>query len=52
MKYECIDCGYIYDEKIGDPDTDLAPTKWEDLPDDWLCPLCLVGKDRFKLVEE
>ncbi|MDR2568882.1 MAG: rubredoxin [Oscillospiraceae bacterium] len=47
MKYECI-CGYIYDETIGDPDNDIAAgTKWEDLPDDYTCPICGAGKDSF-----
>ena len=38
-KYECILCGYVYDEALGDPDEGLAPgTKWFDIPDDWECP--------------
>ena len=45
MKYECSVCGYIYDEEI-------EGTKFEDLPDDWVCPLCGVGKDMFKKIEE
>ena len=45
MKYECIACGYIYDEEV-------EGVKFEDLPDDWVCPLCGVGKDMFKKVEE
>ena len=52
-KYECTICGYIYDEAVGDPDNGIDPgTKWEDLPDDFVCPLCAVGKEDFKLVEE
>lgn len=48
MKYICDVCGYEYDEALGDPDNGIAPgTKWEDLPDDWVCPLCMVGKDQF-----
>ena len=48
-KYECEVCGYIYDEAAGDPDNGIAPgTKWEDVPEDWVCPLCSVGKDQFK----
>lgn len=40
-KYECVPCGYIYDEAAGDPDNGIAPgTKWEDLPEDWVCPVC------------
>lgn len=40
-KYECVLCGYVYDEAAGDPDNGIAPgTKWEDVPADWVCPLC------------
>ena len=46
MKYVCNVCGYVYDEAVGDPDNGIAAgTKWEDLPDDFVCPLCGVGKD-------
>ncbi len=52
-KWECIVCGLIYDEKEGWPDDGIAPgTKWEDVPDDWLCPDCGVGKEDFELIEE
>ena len=45
-QYECDLCGYIYDEAAGVPDNGIAPaTKWEDLPADWVCPLCGAGKD-------
>ncbi len=48
MKYVCTVCGYVYDETAGDPDHDIAPgTRWEELPDDFVCPLCGVGKDQF-----
>ena len=48
MKYVCGVCGYVYDETAGDPDNGIsAGTKWEDLPDDFVCPLCGVGKDEF-----
>jgi len=48
MKYVCDVCGYVYDEANGDPENGIAPgTKWEDLPADWVCPLCGVGKDQF-----
>jgi Rubredoxin. len=48
-KFECTACGYIYDEELGDPDNGIAPgTKWEDLPDDWVCPICGVGKEEFE----
>lgn len=50
-KYECIECGYIYDPEIGDDTQGIAPgTPFEDLPNDWLCPVCGVGKDRFQKV--
>ena len=50
-KYECGPCGYIYDEAAGDPDNGIAPgTKWEDLPADWVCPVCGVGKEEFSEV--
>ena len=47
-KFVCDVCGYIYEEVLGDPDNGIAPgTKFEDLPDDFVCPLCGVGKDEF-----
>lgn len=52
-KYLCIPCGYIYDPEVGDPDGGIAPgTAFEDIPDDWVCPICFVGKDEFEPVEE
>ncbi len=52
MKYVCNVCGYIYDEAAGDGDAGIAPgTKFEDLPDDFVCPLCGVGKEDFSPVE-
>ena len=48
-KYQCTVCGYIYDEDEGDPDGGIPPgTKWEDLPDDWVCPVCGAEKDQFE----
>ncbi len=48
-KYVCIVCGYVYDEESGDPDNGIVPgTRFGDLPDDFLCPLCGVGKDQFE----
>ena len=48
MKYVCDACGWIYDEEKGDADLGIAPgTKFEDLPEDFECPLCGVGKDMF-----
>ncbi len=47
-KYVCDVCGYEYDPEVGDPDSGIAPgTAFEDLPDDWVCPICGVGKDQF-----
>lgn len=52
MKWVCNICGYEYDEEQGDPDNGIEPgTKFEDLPDDFVCPLCGVGKDDFSEVE-
>lgn len=49
--YKCLACGYIYDPEIGDPDSGIAPgTKFEDIPEDWVCPLCGVGKDMFEKI--
>ena len=49
MKYTCSVCGYEYDEEAGDPANGIAPgTKWEDVPDDFSCPLCGVGKNEFE----
>ena len=48
-KYVCTACGYVYDEELGDPDNGIEPgTKWEDLPEDFTCPLCGVGKELFE----
>ena len=44
-KYVCDVCGWVYDPAVGDPDNGVAPgTAFEDIPDDWVCPLCGVGK--------
>jgi len=51
-KWLCIICGFVYDEEQGWPrDGIAAGTRWEDVPDDWLCPDCLVGKDDFEMIE-
>jgi rubredoxin len=48
-KYVCSICGYVYDPEQGDPDNGVAPgTKFEDLPDDWECPVCGASKDDFE----
>ena len=47
-KYVCDVCGWEYDEEKGYPEGGIAPgTKWEDVPEDFECPLCFVGKDQF-----
>ncbi len=51
-KYQCIVCGWIYDEAEGWPlDGITAGTKWEDIPNDWTCPDCGVSKADFEMVE-
>lgn len=51
-KYICDVCGYIYDSAVGDPDNGVNPgTSFENIPDDWVCPLCGVGKDQFSETE-
>ena len=51
MKYVCP-CGYEYDPKVGDPDNGVAPgTAWEDLPADFVCPVCGLDKDAFEVEE-
>jgi rubredoxin len=48
-RYVCTICGYVYDPEQGDPDNDVDPgTKWEDVPDDWQCPVCGAGKEDFE----
>ena len=48
-KYICTVCHYEYDPAVGDPDNGIpAGTAFENLPDDWTCPLCAVGKDMFE----
>ena len=48
MRYVCISCGYEYDPELGDDKAGIPPgTPFEDLPDDWTCPICYVGKDQF-----
>jgi rubredoxin-NAD+ reductase len=48
----CVLCGWIYDEAYGDPAGGVpAGTRWEDVPDSWVCPDCGVGKDEFIMVQ-
>lgn len=51
-KYVCAICGYVYDPAEGDPDNDVNPgTAWDDVPEDWVCPICGAGKDDFEKEE-
>ncbi len=48
-RYVCVVCGYVYDPEEGDPENGIEPgTEFEDLPEDWVCPICYVGKDQFE----
>ncbi len=48
-KYVCKVCGYVYDPAVGDPNAGIAPgTAFEDLPNDWFCPVCSVTKQDFE----
>lgn len=50
--YMCVICGFIYEEEKGLPDEGFAPgTRWEDIPDTWVCPDCDAGKEDFEMVE-
>ncbi|MBN1996399.1 rubredoxin [candidate division KSB1 bacterium] len=50
-KYVCTNCGFIYDPEIGIPEHGIPPGKsFEELPDDWVCPICYVDKDKFDLL--
>lgn len=52
-RYECVICGYIYDEALGIPEEGINPgTLWQDIPDDWVCPDCGVSKYDFELIND
>lgn len=52
-KYKCSVCGYIYDPKAGDPSSEIAPgTEFDNLPEDWVCPVCGSTKDKFKPLDD
>lgn len=52
-KWKCSICGHIYDEKTGDSSAGIAPeTAFQDLPDDWVCPVCGAAKSMFVIIEE
>lgn len=51
-KWRCTLCGYIYDPAVGDPDGGVAAgTAFEDIPGDWVCPMCGAAKSEFEVVE-
>ena len=51
--YRCLVCGFIYHEEKGLPEEGIAPgTRWEDIPEHWMCPECGVNKRDFELLEE
>lgn len=51
QKYQCTVCGYIYDPELGDPDNGINPgAPFEDLPDNWTCPVCGADKNAFELI--
>ncbi|WP_309703654.1 MULTISPECIES: rubredoxin [unclassified Sphingomonas] len=50
-RWICLICGWIYDQRLGDPESGIAPgTSWDDIPDDWRCPECGVNKTDFNMV--
>lgn len=52
-KWECTACGYVYDPAVGDPENGVPPaTAFEDLPEDWVCPQCGVGKEFFQKISD
>ncbi|GHU53837.1 rubredoxin [Clostridia bacterium] len=52
-KFSCEVCGYEYDPAVGDAEGGIAPgTAFEDIPDDWVCPLCGQGKDQFTKIDD
>jgi rubredoxin len=52
QKYQCKVCGYVYDPEEGDPESGIVPgTSFEDIPEDWYCPVCGVTKIDFEAVE-
>jgi rubredoxin len=49
QKYRCLVCDWVYDPDVGDPEHNIPPgTPFDQLPDDWVCPLCFVGKEDFE----
>jgi rubredoxin len=53
MRWTCLYCGYVYDETAGCPESGIAPgTPWEQVPEDWCCPMCSGDKSDFEAVQE
>lgn len=51
-KWQCMTCGFVYDEALGLPDEGIAAgTAWQDVPEDWLCPQCGTPKSDFEMME-
>lgn len=51
-KWQCLICSFVYEEALGLPDEGIpAGTSWDDIPDDWACPECGVGKEDFEMIE-
>ena len=51
-KWQCLICSFVYEEALGLPDEGIpAGTSWDDIPDDWACPECVVGKEDFEMIE-
>ena len=51
-KWQCLVCSFVYEEALGLPDDGIAPgTSWDEIPDDWMCPECGVGKEDLDMVE-
>lgn len=52
VNYKCSVCGWVYDPEIGDPDSGIAAgTPFEQIPDDWVCPVCGASKSDFERIE-
>lgn len=52
-KWACLVCDYVYDEEKGDPENGIDPgTLFDDIPDDWLCPVCFVGKNMVEKLSD
>jgi rubredoxin len=52
-KWRCIPCGWIYNPEKGDPMGEVAPgTPWEEVPENWRCPVCAAGKEQFEEVAD